>query len=132
MLKSFNEFIYESVGNDLPEDKINKILDKHKKKKLDPQEKKNLIKLAKKHKTNIPPKNIADTKQINITDLVVYSRKDSVHYGKNGFVLRIRKDGKFIVRFDDGSKLACSVMHLIKLEPTKAMKKLDPYNEEDW
>lgn len=135
-MKTFDQFINEANGD--PEDKVNKILDKKGKKKLTKEEKTKIVDLSKKIKTKkpiaiLPPKPVdMRDHEINLTDKVEYINPRSKHNKKEGVVMRIRKDGKVIIRFDDGSRLAANPLHVIKQKITKAMKAIDPYNEEDW
>lgn len=124
-MKNFEEFIKENADS---EESINKILDKKKKNLSD----KDKIALKKYCKFKVLPKKPFNQKDINRFDKVTYVRKGSKYNGKTGIVLTIRKDGKYLVRFEDGSRLAASPIYLIKETITDAMKKVDPYNEEDW
>lgn len=109
----------ESENISKKEKKVNQILDKNPKKKLSRNEIKKLNYLS-------PPKNI------ELCDNVTYKNPESEHFNKKGVVVEIRDDGKFVVRFKDGSRLACYDTYLIKNKRTKSMKKIDPYDEEDW
>lgn len=115
-MKSYEEFILnEAKRISKTEKEINDILDK---KKLSKRDKENLYKYSKQN--------------IGLCDNVVYLNLGSEHYEKSGVVLEIRDDGKYVVRFKDGNKLACSPAFLKKLKRTKAMKTIDPFDEEDW
>ena len=64
---------------------------------------------------------------------IIYVNPDSKHNGKDGTFLRIREDGKYSVRFDDGVKLAASPDHVRYIDPEgEKHKKEDPYGEERW
>jgi len=127
-IKNYDE-INESKNKIDLEKEANRILDK--KGKLNKKDKSALMKLRGKFKkdTNLKTFIVND---INKFDKITYNKENSEHYGKTGIVLKIREDGKYVVRFDDGSRLAANPAYLIKEEITKAMKKIDPYNEEDW
>ena len=72
-----------------------------------------------------------------IGNRVHYHNPESQHDGKMGSIVRFRKDGKIVVRFDDGHRLAASARFLVKLE-NESVKKFenftpeDPYGEEVW
>jgi hypothetical protein len=136
-MKNFEQFLNEADKPD-PEDEMNNLLDKKGKKELTPDDKKRLIALNRKAKRNdakkfrmLPLKPIP-LEDIQKCDKVTYHNPSSEHNGEEGIVQRVRKDGKVTVKFEDGSRLAANPIYLRKVKITKAMKSIDPYNEEDW
>jgi len=138
-MKNFEQFLNEADKKD-PEDELNKLLDKKGKEGLTPEDKKRLLALNRKAKRNYNrelraayiPFTPTPLAEIQKCDKVTYHRPGSEHDGEEGIVQRIRKDGKVTVKFEDGSRLAANPLYLKKVKVTKAMKVIDPYNEEDW
>ena len=48
----------------------------------------------------------------------------------SGIFLKMREDGKFSIRFDDGTRLAANPKNVYLFG--KPNKELDPYDEENW
>lgn len=81
---------------------------------------------------------------------LIYKRSGSKYDGQHGVFIREREDGKYIIRFNNGSTLAASPenlftaddlpttikqtkMETIKEEPVKTkLDQIDPYGEENW
>lgn len=63
-------------------------------------------------------------------DKIIYRKKGSEKNGMSGIFLKMREDGKFSIRFDDGTRLAANPKNVYLFG--KPNKELDPYDEENW
>lgn len=69
----------------------------------------------------------------NIGARLTYINPESPHNGKNGTLIAIRGDGKYSIRFEDGTRFAASPQRLRAANIVNdKYKKLDPYGEEKW
>jgi len=71
-----------------------------------------------------------DTKKSKFKDgdKITYRKSGSDKNGMNATFLKVREDGKYSIRFDDGSRLAANPKNVYPI----GNKKLDPYGEEAW
>lgn len=53
----------------------------------------------------VAPKTTSNFKK---DDLIVYNKEGSGHNNKTGKFIEVREDGKYSIRFDDGTRLACN------------------------